>query len=448
MPGLLQHQGGRSQPRRRHRGDQAPGRPAIDNDINRLVRHGRSLSRHYFCGAALERTPAWCRQGAAEAGEHVGRLVGELLAGNALHHLRAVQGVLRLVERYGPGRLDAACRRALAFGDPSYRTVKGILAAGADQVPLPFETEHPTANQIPALLHAPAALIGDLPAPMPPVTTATTIPTTGRGWPDDQDPPARGDTAQAQARRHAGHPGRSAGPGPRGEFGHLEFLQVLCEDEINRRQAKALHERVRRAHFEEPTTLEDFDFAFNPKLPVATIRDLATCRFIEAGESVILYGPWAWARPTSPKRSATPPAARLRRHLRQDQPAAGHPRRQPRRRHVGDQDAPPGRLARLDLLVLDDFGLRDLTIQQGDDFFELVSELHKQGSMVLTSNRAPTDWYGLFPNPVVAEVVLDRLVNCAHHVLTEGRSYRPTKRPGAHQLTACKQQQPTRGGDR
>jgi len=106
------------------------------------------------------------------------------------------------------------------------------------------------------------------------------------------------------------------------------------------------------------------------------------------------------------------------------------------------------RLARLDLLVLDDFGLRDLTIQQGDDFFELVSELHKQGSMVLTSNRAPTDWYGLFPNPVVAEVVLDRLVNCAHHVLTEGRSYRPTKRPGAHQLTACKQQQPTRGGDR
>jgi DNA replication protein DnaC len=76
-----------------------------------------------------------------------------------------------------------------------------------------------------------------------------------------------------------------------GELGHLEFLQVLCEDEIARRHAKALRERVRRARFEEPTTLEDFDFAFNPKLPVAQIRDLATCRFIDAGESVILYGP-------------------------------------------------------------------------------------------------------------------------------------------------------------
>ena len=51
--------------------------------------------------------------------------------------------------------------------------------------------------------------------------------------------------------------------------------------------------------------------------------------------------------------------------------------------------------------------------------------------MILTSNRAPSDWYGLFPNPVVAEGVLDRLVNCAHHVLMQGKSYRPNKRPGA-----------------
>src|SRR6266498_4103641 len=82
-----------------------------------------------------------------------------------------------------------------------------------------------------------------------------------------------------------------------GELGHLEFLQVLCEDEINRRQTKALTERVRRARFEEPTTLEDFDFSFNPKLPTAQIRDLATCHYIEAGESVILYGPVGVGKP-------------------------------------------------------------------------------------------------------------------------------------------------------
>ena len=49
---------------------------------------------------------------------------------------------------------------------------------------------------------------------------------------------------------------------------------------------------------------------------------------------------------------------------------------------------------------------------------------------MITSNRRPEDWYPLFPNPVVAESVLDRLINTAHHIHMNGRSYRPNKRPG------------------
>jgi transposase len=116
--------------------------------------------------AFLERTPTWCRSRATEAGEAVAELVAELLAGNALHHLRAAQGVLRLGDRYGSGRLDAACARALAAGDPSYRTVKGILTAGLEGAPL--HAQPATARAVPALLRGPAALVGDLAAPMPP----------------------------------------------------------------------------------------------------------------------------------------------------------------------------------------------------------------------------------------------------------------------------------------
>ena len=76
-----------------------------------------------------------------------------------------------------------------------------------------------------------------------------------------------------------------------GDLGHLEFLQALCEDEIARREATAVTRRVRAARFEEPTTLEDFDFKFNPSIPAALIRDLATLRFLTAGESIILHGP-------------------------------------------------------------------------------------------------------------------------------------------------------------
>lgn len=76
-----------------------------------------------------------------------------------------------------------------------------------------------------------------------------------------------------------------------GKLGHLEFLQVLCEDEIARRETAALARRVRRARFEQPNTFEDFDFTVSPKLPAAMLRDLAALRWLEAGESVILYGP-------------------------------------------------------------------------------------------------------------------------------------------------------------
>jgi transposase len=86
-------------------------------------------------------TPVWCRAQAATIGPAVDTLVGELLAINALYRLRQAQGILRLGDRVGDHRLEAACRRAIEVGDPSYKTVKGILAAGAEndslQLPLP-----------------------------------------------------------------------------------------------------------------------------------------------------------------------------------------------------------------------------------------------------------------------------------------------------------------------
>jgi DNA replication protein DnaC len=76
-----------------------------------------------------------------------------------------------------------------------------------------------------------------------------------------------------------------------GGLGHLEFLQVLCEDEVARRETAALTRRIRRAKFEEQSTFEDFDFTANQKLPAAMLRDLAALRWLDAAESVILYGP-------------------------------------------------------------------------------------------------------------------------------------------------------------
>ena len=82
--------------------------------------------------AFFMRTPTWCRHRAAELGSSVAAVVEALLAEPVLHRLRSAQGIIRLAERYDPARLEAACARALAVGDPVYRTVKGILAAGTE----------------------------------------------------------------------------------------------------------------------------------------------------------------------------------------------------------------------------------------------------------------------------------------------------------------------------
>jgi hypothetical protein len=107
--------------------------------------------------AFFMRTPTWCRKRAAELGASVSEVIASLLEVNALHRLRSAQGVVRLADRYSPERLNAACARALAVGDPSYRTVKGILAAGTESEP---DADADDAPDAPAHLHGPEALFG------------------------------------------------------------------------------------------------------------------------------------------------------------------------------------------------------------------------------------------------------------------------------------------------
>lgn len=96
-----------------------------------------------------------------------------------------------------------------------------------------------------------------------------------------------------------------------------------------------------------------------------------------------------------------------------------------------------------DVLILDDFGMREFTPSQAENLYELICERYRSGSMVVTSNRRPPDWYGLFPNPVLAESALDRLVNSAHHVGFRGRTYRPLRRPDGGAIPG----NPDDGGD-
>lgn len=189
-----------------------------------------------------------------------------------------------------------------------------------------------------------------------------------------------------------------------GELGHIEFLQVLCHDEIARRESEAINRRIRRATFEQQATLEGFDFAANPKLPAAQIRDLAALRWLAAGESVVLYGPVGVGKShvaqalghLAIRQGADVRFLKTSRVLATL--AGGHADR--------TWDKRLHELVKPVVLILDDFGIRELTASQADDLYELICERGTAGrSLILTSNRSPVDWYPLFPNPVIAEFI-------------------------------------------
>jgi transposase len=117
------------------------------------------------------RTPAWCRRQARAVGPACEQVISELLADNALYRLRSAQGIIGLADKHDLSRLEAACVKAIAAGDPSYRTIKGILAAGTERDHLPAAAGDSGAA---AFLRGPASFANVIPLPGTITTDAVT----------------------------------------------------------------------------------------------------------------------------------------------------------------------------------------------------------------------------------------------------------------------------------
>jgi DNA replication protein DnaC len=206
------------------------------------------------------------------------------------------------------------------------------------------------------------------------------------------------------------------------KLSHVEFLQRLLEDEVERRAQKQLSLRLRRASFDLEKTLEGFDFAFNPSVNRQQVFDLATCRFIERHENILIQGPTGVGKSHLAQALGHEAcrrgfdvvfssAARLLAHLNGGRADHTYERRL-------------AAYTRPDLLILDDFGLKPLHPQAPEDLYDVINERYEKGSLIVTSNRAFSEWPDLFQNPLLASAALDRLTHNAHQITITGDSYR------------------------
>jgi DNA replication protein DnaC len=207
-----------------------------------------------------------------------------------------------------------------------------------------------------------------------------------------------------------------------GEISQADFLFRVCCDEVQRREAKQLDQRMRKASFESTQRLEDFEWSFNPKIQKQRIVELATCHFVEKQENVLLIGPAGVGK----SHLAQAIGERACRAGHSVGYVTAHRMLSMLRASRADQSYERKllRFSAPDLLIVDDLGLRPLEGEEPIDLYEVIRQRYERGAMIVTSNRAIEEWYPLFLDDLMASAAMDRLMHHSHVVVIEGHSYR------------------------
>ena len=208
---------------------------------------------------------------------------------------------------------------------------------------------------------------------------------------------------------------------------HQDFLLLLLNDEISRRDSLGVTLRVQRARLDPAMQLEAWDPTARVTFDRTLLNELTSLRFFDAHAHVAIVGPVGVGKTflahalghIACRRGANVLAVRTDQLLKTLKHA----------RLDNSYDAELRKVIAVDLLLLDDFAIDTLDAIESRDLYEILIERYRVGSIIVTSNRGPDEWLATFADPVRAQSAIDRFTSNAYDLVIDGESYRPRLKP-------------------
>ena len=203
---------------------------------------------------------------------------------------------------------------------------------------------------------------------------------------------------------------------------HLSFLEALLAAEVDERERNLIERRVREARLPRMKTMEDFDFARNPKVSALQIQELAQGSYIERAEPIIFIGDSGTGK-THLLTGLAVAACRQKRRVRFIT-AAGLVNELVEAKHQLQLGRVLARWARYDLIALDEVGYVPLAEVGAEFLFQVIAERAEKAAVILTTNLPFSEWTQVIPNARLCKALVDRITDRAHIVETGTESYR------------------------